>query len=200
VPAEKGGEVVPLNFNRPTFAEFQRDRYCCLPGFRSDFENGNGMLPMDGVYQVNEIKEKLQPVFEDTPVYRAVLFGSYAKGLATERSDVDILVDGRGELRGLRFCGVLEDATVALGKTIDMIELSEIRPGSPILNEIAEQGVLLYIHEAKTQKKISGFGAGSLPTSTEIHNAEGIAACQSPLSRLQQSKASCMKQTPSGAV
>ena len=35
----------------------------------------------------------LRPIFDEYHVRRAVLFGSYAKGCATEKSDVDILVD-----------------------------------------------------------------------------------------------------------
>jgi len=40
--------------------------------------------------------------------------------------------------------GVLEDITQALGKQVDLIELSEIKHGSPIFEEIERQGVLLY--------------------------------------------------------
>lgn len=99
---------------------------------------------MGGVYNINEIKNRLHPIFDSAPVYRAVLFGSYAKGSATDQSDVDIVLDSRGELRGLHFYGVLEDVVTALDKKIDMFELSEIRPGSPIMDEINRQGVVLY--------------------------------------------------------
>jgi predicted nucleotidyltransferase len=106
-----------------------------------------GRLSMDGVYLIDDIKGRLRPVFEASPVYRAILFGSYAKGLATEQSDVDIVVDGRGELRGLGFYGVLDDVATALSKKVDLIEISEIRQDSPILNEIEDHGVLLYERE-----------------------------------------------------
>ena len=99
---------------------------------------------MEQIYRIPEIQKKLHPVFEQAPVYRAVLFGSYAKGQATERSDIDIVIDGRGELRGLGFFGVLEDMTQALNKRVDLIELSEIRSGSPLLEEIRRTGVVLY--------------------------------------------------------
>jgi predicted nucleotidyltransferase len=99
---------------------------------------------MSGIYDINEIKSRLQPVFDQAPVYRAVLFGSYAKGVATEQSDVDIVLDSRGQLHGLSFYGVLEDAVTALDKKIDMFEISEIRNDSPIMDEINRQGVVLY--------------------------------------------------------
>jgi predicted nucleotidyltransferase len=100
-----------------------------------------------GIYLIDDIKSRLRPIFETSTVYRAILFGSYAKGLATEQSDVDIVVDGRGELRGLSFYGVLDDIATALSKRVDLIEISEIRQGSPILNEIENQGVVLYERE-----------------------------------------------------
>jgi predicted nucleotidyltransferase len=99
---------------------------------------------MSGIYDINEIRNRLNPVFEQAPVYRAILFGSYAKGAATEQSDVDIVLDSRGQLRGLRFYSVLEDAATALDKKIDLFEISEIRKDSPIMDEINRQGVVLY--------------------------------------------------------
>lgn len=47
---------------------------------------------------VEQVRERLSPVFDRYGVRRVVLFGSVAKGTATERSDVDLLVDSR--LRG----------------------------------------------------------------------------------------------------
>ncbi|HWQ76672.1 MAG TPA: nucleotidyltransferase domain-containing protein [Syntrophomonas sp.] len=96
------------------------------------------------VYQIDEIKGKLYPIFKAAPIYRAILFGSYANGTADERSDIDILVESRGELRGLRFYGVLEDVVTTLGKNVDLIEAAEIRDGAAILNDINRQGVVLY--------------------------------------------------------
>ncbi|HML37720.1 MAG TPA: nucleotidyltransferase domain-containing protein [Bacillota bacterium] len=96
------------------------------------------------VYQIDEIKNKLYPIFKAAPIYRAILFGSYANGTADERSDIDILVESRGELHGLRFYGVLEDVVTILGKDVDLIEASEIRDGAAILSDINRQGVVLY--------------------------------------------------------
>ena len=99
---------------------------------------------MNSVYNVDEIRDRLRPVFITKPVYKAILFGSYAKGIATENSDIDIVIDSKGELRGLRFYGVLDDMVEALDKSIDLIDISEIRPGAPIMDDILRQGVILY--------------------------------------------------------
>jgi len=50
------------------------------------------------IYTVDDIKGMLNPIFSSAPIYKAVLFGSYAKGVATEASDIDIVIDSKGEL------------------------------------------------------------------------------------------------------
>lgn len=102
---------------------------------------------MEKVYTINEIKRKLNPIFKDYPVYKAVLFGSYAKGSATSKSDLDVVLDSHGEIRGLSFYGVLDDISSALDKKIDMFDASEIKQKSPLMEEINKQGVILYERE-----------------------------------------------------
>ena len=53
------------------------------------------------VFSMETIKNRLTPVFSNYKVNSAVIFGSYAKGSATEKSDIDLMVDSR--LRGLSF-------------------------------------------------------------------------------------------------
>ena len=45
---------------------------------------------MSKIYSLSELKSILDPVFSEHGVRKAVLFGSYAKGTATEHSDVAI--------------------------------------------------------------------------------------------------------------
>ena len=53
---------------------------------------------------LTDIQMVLAPVFAAYGISRAVLFGSVAKGTATEKSDLDLLVDSK--LQGLKFCGL----------------------------------------------------------------------------------------------
>ena len=99
---------------------------------------------MENIYNSEEIKEILYPVFLKNAVYKAVLFGSYAKGSATDRSDIDIVIDSKGELLNINFYGLLEDITEKLNKSIDLFEISEINEASPIYKAINEEGILLY--------------------------------------------------------
>lgn len=97
---------------------------------------------MQPIYSVGEIENILHPIFASHGVRRAVLFGSYAKGLATPRSDVDILVDSG--LRGLAFFGLLESVTSTLNVPVDLIDVTQIENGSQIENEINRTGVQIY--------------------------------------------------------
>ena len=99
---------------------------------------------MQKVYSVREIENILHPVFAGYGVRRAVLFGSYAKGQATTRSDVDILVDSG--LRGLAFFGLLEGVASTLDVPVDLIDVSQIESGSQIELEIQRTGVSIYEH------------------------------------------------------
>ena len=97
---------------------------------------------MDAVYSINDLKRSLSPVFDRYGVRSATLFGSYAKGLAGERSDVDLLVDSG--LRGLAFYGLLEGVTDALSVPVDMIDITQIERGSEVDREIQKSGVRIY--------------------------------------------------------
>ena len=94
------------------------------------------------VATIHSVTECLMPVLMQYDVHRAVLFGSVAKGTNTEKSDIDLLVDSR--LQGLRFVGLLEDLQQAAGAEIDLLDVSHIRKGSPVEDEIARTGVVIY--------------------------------------------------------
>ena len=98
---------------------------------------------MEIIFTMDDIKHCLFPVFKQYGVKRAVLFGSYGKGLATKNSDVDLLVDSG--LKGLKFFGLLEDVRTALGgKDVDLFDITHIEKGSLVEQEIQNTGVLVY--------------------------------------------------------
>ncbi|MDM8108902.1 nucleotidyltransferase domain-containing protein [Phascolarctobacterium faecium] len=94
------------------------------------------------VYTVNDIKEKLLPVFKKHNIKKAILFGSYAKGSADNRSDIDIMVDSN--LRGLAFYGLLEDVVNTIGKSVDLLDKQQIKAESKVEQEINATGVVIY--------------------------------------------------------
>ena len=95
------------------------------------------------IYSLEDIKNKLSPVFLLYNVKSAVLFGSYAKGYANESSDIDLLVDSN--LKGLKFFALLEDVKEALDeKEVDLFDVTHIDADSQIQNEINNTGVRIY--------------------------------------------------------
>lgn len=99
------------------------------------------------LFSVFDIQTALEPVFQQYAVDRAVLFGSYAKGCATEQSDVDILVDT--DLKGFQlmelFCAV-QDALG--GIRLDLFARYELVPGGRADLEIAQTGIEIYCAES----------------------------------------------------
>ena len=96
----------------------------------------------EDVYDIEEIKRRLTPVFQRYGVRKAVLFGSYARGEARPVSDVDILVDSG--LIGLDFVGFSGRVMDALEKDADVIDTSHVIANSRAEHEIKRTGVMIY--------------------------------------------------------
>ena len=97
---------------------------------------------MQVMYTKDQLIGLLVPVFRRNHVHRATLFGSHAKGSATSKSDVDLMVDSG--LHGLAFFGLLEDVNASLQCDVDLIDTADIIPGSKIDREIRQTGVVIY--------------------------------------------------------
>ena len=72
------------------------------------------------------------------------LSGSYGYGTNVEGSDVDLRID-KGDIRGLRFAGLVCDLEDALGSSVDMISTAGM--DARFRREIAPEEVLLYERE-----------------------------------------------------
>jgi len=105
---------------------------------------------------VSDIQTALAPVFDRYGISRAVVFGSIAKGLSTDKSDLDLLVDSK--LRGLKFVGFMEAVTQAVGMPVDILDVSHIEKGSKIDREIRATGVTIYEKQDYPSKNVSLHG------------------------------------------
>ncbi|HLC91271.1 MAG TPA: nucleotidyltransferase family protein [Candidatus Nanoarchaeia archaeon] len=74
------------------------------------------------------IKRKILPVLKKHGVLRAGIFGSYARGEQKKGSDIDILVKTRKTVSLFGFVGIKLEAEKILGKKVDLVEYSALKP------------------------------------------------------------------------
>ena len=73
------------------------------------------------VLTIKQIRERLKPVIEKHGIKEVYLFGSYARGEATSKSDIDLYCDS-GDVRSLYdHVDIIEEFENALGKEVDLI-------------------------------------------------------------------------------
>ena len=96
------------------------------------------------IYSINEIKEMLYKYLANTQVRKIILFGSYSKNMATKTSDIDLVIDTNGMLRGFAFLELVLELEQLFNKNIDGFEFYEIIENSRIDKEIKETGVVVY--------------------------------------------------------
>ena len=95
-----------------------------------------------GILTLESIEAACSEVFSRYPVTWCYLFGSYAKGTATEQSDVDLAVsDG---VEGMRFFGMVEALKTSLRKNVDVLTPEQLSKNPQLLNEIMQDGVKIY--------------------------------------------------------
>lgn len=95
-----------------------------------------------GILSLNDIIDKCKNVFMEYPVDFCYLFGSYAKGKATEISDIDLLISTN--ISGMKFFGLVENLRLSLNKKIDLLTIDQIVDNKELLNEILKDGVKIY--------------------------------------------------------
>ena len=95
-----------------------------------------------GLLSLDEIKTGCRCVLEEYPVRYCILFGSYSKGCASEKSDVDLLVST--EATGLRFYGMAERLRNVLHKKVDLLDVRQLNNNYELLDDILNDGIKVY--------------------------------------------------------
>ena len=97
------------------------------------------------VYTFEEIQSRILPIVHKYRIPAMYLFGSYARGDATETSDLDFLVDTTGtELTSLLRLGELYcDLEDAFNKPIDLITVGAIMQQSNMESDIDFKNTVL---------------------------------------------------------
>ena len=95
-----------------------------------------------GILTVDEIKNICSSIFENYNIDYCYLFGSYAKGKATEVSDVDLLIST--PISGMRFYDLVETIREALQKKVDVLNREQLNENLELINEILKDGIKIY--------------------------------------------------------
>jgi len=96
----------------------------------------------NGVLSFLTIKKIIQKIAEKYDINRIFLFGSYAKGVATEQSDIDLYMES--DLYGLEYFELIELLRMSLNKKVEVLSDKTIITSSKIDEEIKKTGVLIY--------------------------------------------------------
>ena len=91
---------------------------------------------------IDIIKERISPICKRFGVKRAFLFGSYARGSASEKSDVDIRIE-KGRIRDLfQMSEFRLDLVDALGLEVDLLS---VEPEHKLFREnLKRDEILIY--------------------------------------------------------
>ena len=93
---------------------------------------------------VDEIRTIVTPLVEPFPVVRVILFGSYARGEATEKSDVDLVIDSEGVIDSWELFGLIGRIVKKMPIGVDVFELDEVKRPSDMFNSISNEGIVIY--------------------------------------------------------
>ncbi|MDR0903828.1 MAG: nucleotidyltransferase domain-containing protein [Ruminococcus sp.] len=100
------------------------------------------------IYTIDEIKERIRPVAEKYNLPAVYLFGSYARGEADEKSDIDLMIDrtNTGVIGMFKLGGVYDDFDTRFEKSIDMITTDVLHDSKDkyFLNNLKKDMVNIY--------------------------------------------------------
>ncbi|WP_461244366.1 nucleotidyltransferase family protein [Secundilactobacillus muriivasis] len=87
------------------------------------------------IYPIEEISQLIKPIAEKYQISALYLYGSYARGEATESSDIDLVYQREGSLvHGLlKMSGFKIDLERVLKKNVDIVPLESFK--APIVRQ-----------------------------------------------------------------
>lgn len=88
-----------------------------------------------------EIEEAIRTLLQKYHAEYAILFGSYARGEETERSDIDVIVVGGDYFRAIDIFAFGEDLREMTQMDVDAFEIREVNKNTEFYNNIMREGV-----------------------------------------------------------
>ena len=95
-----------------------------------------------GILELSDLRKIVSNVLSNYGVNFCYLFGSYARGEATDASDVDLIIDT--EITGLAFYGLVEDLRTNLHKKVDLLKLNQLDGNETLLRNVMKEGIKIY--------------------------------------------------------
>ena len=83
---------------------------------------------MDTKHNLGEIKKIIVPVLKRNDVVKAGIFGSFARGEAKKKSDIDILIKFKGRKSLFDLAGLEIELEGKTGKKVDLLTYNSIHP------------------------------------------------------------------------
>ena len=80
------------------------------------------------ILTLSDIKKKAVPILKKNDIVKAGVFGSYARGEAKKKSDIDFLIKIKGKKSLLDIVGIQLDLHEVLKRKIDLLEYEEVHP------------------------------------------------------------------------
>lgn len=74
------------------------------------------------IYTIEELRKRITPIAQKYEIPAVYIFGSYARGNATDDSDVDVLFKREGsKIHGMVMGALYEDLLEGIGKGVDLL-------------------------------------------------------------------------------
>lgn len=96
----------------------------------------------DKVYTLEEIKAIITPIAEKYHLKKVNLFGSYARGEATAKSDIDLVIDFYKTIDLFTLAEIIQSFETVLQKNVDVLIYKNLTP--ELMWNIIDDEVLIY--------------------------------------------------------
>lgn len=97
---------------------------------------------MANALSIEDLRSVVLPLLRKHGLKRAYLFGSYARGEASDASDIDLIVERGDSSRRLSVYALGEDVRAATGKRVDIFDISELNEG-PFKQTVTSEAIAL---------------------------------------------------------
>ena len=143
ITQEEAAKMVGVS--RRTYQTYEEEKYIndAYKAILKALKEIDTGMTFNFVLNAKVIKKRCEGVFAKHPEVKcAYLYGSYARGEATEESDVDILVVESG--MGLSFFGMASELKEVLGKEVDLQTHRQVAGDEFFLEQLLKDGIKIY--------------------------------------------------------